>query len=297
MDITDKEIFDAVTSNDPAPAAQDDVNTPQPETEPGQPRDEGGRFAPKSQDDPNTPPVEPAPQQNADPAGNVGVPPGRLREESEARRRAEAEKAELQSQLMQMQQQIAALSRQPVQPQAPQQPQEAPDWYTDPEAAMQHAVSPHLQQFQQMLDYNARLAANAVYKAEVVADAEKAFLDALNTGKVDRADYERVLSAPNRYEAAVQWHKRQSLLSEVGDDPQAYRQRILDEALKDPAFIARVAEAARQPGTPQAQAPGAPVVRLPPSLNSQTAVASGRSGADGDVSDAELFRQTTSARR
>lgn len=291
MEINDKELFAAAMS-DEAPAEPVTDNAQQPDTDASQPRDESGRFAPKSQGEAPSEPVETAAQPSAEQGGNVGVPPGRLREESEARRRAEAEKEELRAQLARMEQQIAAMSRQPVQPQPPQQPQQVPDWYTDPDAATDHRVNPRFQQIEQMLDYNARLAATGIYSREAIDSAVEAVLTAKQTNRLDPLEEARIANAPNRYEAAVQWHKRQQVLSEVGEDPQAYRQKVLDAALDDPSFLAKAIERARQSGG-QPQSGAAPVVQLPPSLNTRTAASPTHPDDATDASDAAIWKAAT----
>ena len=52
----------------------------------------------------------------------------------------------------------------------------------------------------------------------------------------------------------VRWHKQQSTLREIGPDPVAYRQKILDEARNDPEFLASLGltQAPVNPAQPRA---------------------------------------------
>lgn len=277
-------------------ASVDDTQSPEAAAEAqGQPRDEHGRFAPRAQ---NEPPEQPPQAQQTEqgqpqaPAEAAHIPPGRLREEAEARRAAEARAERLEQQMMQL---MARLS-QPQAPAQPQQPEQAPDFYLNPEEAVSYTfkkqLDPVLDQFQRTLDYNSRLAANAVYTEQVVSEAEKAFMAAVHNRTVDPADYERVVGAPNRYEAAVQWHRRQTVLSEVGTDPNAWFEKKLEERMNDPAFLAKAIERVKNGGgQPAAGAvPARNVVQLPPSLNKATGSAASAGDADFDMSDAGLLR-------
>ena len=105
-----------------------------------------------------------------------------------------------------------------------------PDWFENPEIATQHAVnstvSPQFEQINQQLLAIARDNAETRFTPETVNEAEQAFISAMQSQKLDPADYQRVVSSPNRYAAAVQWHKRQQAQAEIGDDPAAYKTKL-----------------------------------------------------------------------
>ena len=42
-----------------------------------------------------------------------------------------------------------------------------------------------------------------------------------------------MVNSPNRYAAAVQWHKRQQVAAEIGDDPVAFREKVKAELLAE----------------------------------------------------------------
>lgn len=115
----------------------------------------------------------------------------------------------------------------------PQQPQQAPDWFDDPAKATQHAVAPHFQQFEQVLMANAKLVAGVKFGDDEVEKAEQAFINAVQSQRIDPADYHKVVNHPNRYAAAVQWHKRQQAQAEIGDDPAAFREKVRQEVLAE----------------------------------------------------------------
>ena len=106
----------------------------------------------------------------------------------------------------------------------------APDFFENPEAATAHhvqsQVSPQFDQINQTLLAIAKDNAITRFTEEAVDEAERAFITAMQGGKLDQADYQKVVTSPNRYAAAVQWHKRQLAQAEIGDDPAKYRERL-----------------------------------------------------------------------
>lgn len=110
-----------------------------------------------------------------------------------------------------------------------------PDWFENPEAATQSAVhttvTPQFEHINQTLQANAQLIAGIKYGDDVVGNAEQAFLNAARSGAIDPADFQKVVNSPNRYAAAVQWHKQQQAKAEIGDDPAAFRAKLEAEIL------------------------------------------------------------------
>jgi hypothetical protein len=72
-----------------------------------------------------------------------------------------------------------------------------------------------------------------VYGADKVKEAEEAFVQAVQSRTLEVADYHKVVNSPNRYAAAVEWHKRQTALKEIGDDPASYKERLKAELLAE----------------------------------------------------------------
>jgi hypothetical protein len=105
-----------------------------------------------------------------------------------------------------------------------------PDFFDNPEAATRHqvaqTVSPEFERINQTLHAIARENAFQRFDETKVDAAEQAFIGALQAGRLDPADYRRVVNSPNRYAEAVKWHQRQVARAEIGDDPSAYRARI-----------------------------------------------------------------------
>lgn len=125
--------------------------------------------------------------------------------------------------------QVSELLQRLPQPDKPQQ--QTPDIFENAPEAIRHTVAPQFEQMNKVLMANAQLVAGVKYGDEKVAEAEQAFIQALQSRTIDPADYHKVVNAPNRYAAAVQWHERHKALTEIGDDPAAYRAKLEAEIL------------------------------------------------------------------
>ena len=274
----DAALFESVVSGGVTSDAQ--VSEPVVETQPDpQPRDDSGKFATKAPE----PETQEAPVETQSQEREPAIPPHRLREEAEARR-AEKERADrLEQMLTQVLQQRAPTQQAP-------QPVEPPDIFTDPEAWFKHKrdqeISPVLQQIQAARLEDAKAVASVVYGDETVKAAEQAFNELAKRGGVDPAEYQRIQSSANPYRAAVEWHKRNSILSEIGTDPTAYREKIKAEILAE-----------LNAGQTTQQQPPANVVKIPASLNRATSAAPANQGGGQVLGDRELFNSVTSRRR
>lgn len=249
------------------------------------PRDERGRFAPKTvaeqeaetaaQAQPETPATE---QPN-----KGSIPPYRLKEEADARRAAEDEARRNRQELEDMRRQLQAIQKQnepkPV----------VPDLYENPDGFVDHrtnqAIEPIKGEISQLREYYSQRDAIREYGAEKV----KAAYEALDQGLRSRdpeaaAVYQRAMSSIDPYGDIMKWHKKQTIFSTIGDDPDAFVERQIEERLKDPTYQAKVLERIR--GT--AQTRPSTVTPLPPSLNRATSAAA--LSGDEDESDAGLLQ-------
>jgi hypothetical protein len=219
------------------------------------------------------------------------VPSGRLREEAEKTRAAQAErdalKAQLDAEKTAAQRAIAELNakfegfiasqRQPAQPVQPKPEEATPDLFEDPTAFINHLQK----------GFDAKLAAvNQQIKDQRINismelsrtrhgetfDAAFGALKSLDANNPDnRQLVQRLIDAPNPGEAVVTWHKRNEALREVGDDPTAYKAKIAEDTRKalmaDPEFRKQLVAELR--GEAMTGDNGRPrtTVKLPASLN------------------------------
>ena len=272
--IDNSELFEAALADAPAEV------TPEPQDD-GQPRDEHGRFAAKAPEEA----PEPAPEAPVEAKEEHVLPSWRAREIAEERRAAveRAERAEREA--AQFRERLAAIERQ-------NQPKPEPvDIFADPNKWAEQQLSP-IEQRMQSLTMNLTLRASraenvATHGRETVNAAEKAIEDAMRSGDSDIQGLRaKMLASDDPVGVAVDWYKSRSLLKETGGDLNAYRQKILDEAMKDPAFQAKVIEATR--GQVNSGAQPKNITRLPPSLN-KIAASAGNDAADNDMSDGAIF--------
>jgi hypothetical protein len=291
METSDKELFESAIAPD-APAETPET-TEQPASTTEQPRDEQGRFASKAET-----PETPATQEQTPPAAETpaqappaqqqqeaNVPSWRLREEREAREAAERRASDIHRQFLEVQARL---------PQ--QQPQQRPDLYENPDAFVEHGVrqqvDPVRAQFGELKEYYSRQFAVQKHGQEKVDAA----FNAVEQGLAKRdpetiATYMRVMQSMDPYGEIVQWHQQRTVYSQIGNDPNAWLEKQLQERLKDPTFQAKMLQQiqASQQSPNGSQRQPNNLVQLPPSLNKVPSAAA--AGDDpSDASDAALFR-------
>jgi len=242
---------------------------------------------PPTESEAGPPPQPPPAPKEAEPA----IPPGRLREETEARRSAERERDEFRRQLDQV------LLRQPV---PKQEPPKRSDMFEAPSAFVQEEVKPLLDPVQERINavtehYSLQHAITR-HGDEKVQGARKALESAMGARDSEAwSVYNRAMKSIDPYGEILNWHIGKEVISTVGSDLGAYKQRVLDEALKDPEFQKKVFEAARGQAVSQGNSVNRPVVPKLPSIGKVGAAAPSNE-ADDNMSDEELFHAATRRR-
>lgn len=141
------------------------------------------------------------------------------------------------------------LTRLAPQQQQPEQP--PPDFFADPDAALSHRINPLMERMQ-MVERASTLRASraeavAAYGRDAIAKMEADIEAAMRGGDPELVPLrEAMLRSDDPVGLAMSWHQRRTVLSEVGSDPAAYREKLKAEIL---------AELQQQPA-----APGAPVM-------------------------------------
>lgn len=208
-------------------------------------RDDKGRFAPKAEPTPAAaapataeaaqPPVTETPEQQ--PAGHV---PLQALDAERSKRKA------LEDQVREMQQQLTRLS-QPQQPAAPAEPPKpAPTLWDDPDAFLQSQLTPVQQQLMDQREWISETMAIQTHGQEKVEAAKLAIEEAARTPD-GQLIIQKMMQARHPFDELVKWHEEHSFRSEIGSDPEAYKQKIIADYL-----------ASQQQPTTQAQAPAAP---------------------------------------
>jgi hypothetical protein len=218
------------------------------------------------------------------------VPAGRLREESDARRRAEREATELRARL-------AAYEVQPRQ----QQPDKKLDVFDNPAGFVKQEVEPLFESFRQELQMTreAMSADNAVrvFGDEKVSAARAALEQGMARHEPNAwATYQRAMASHDPYGVITRWHMDRETLTQIGGDLESYKQRILEEAMQNPEFHKRVIQAAKGQATGQINRPV--TQSKVPTLPSLSDI--GAAGADeaiNEPSEEALFRAAVSAKR
>ena len=227
-----------------------------------------------------------------EPPADAPVPAGRLREESDARRRAERERDDLLRQL--------AAARQPPQQQQP--PPKAPDVFDNPSGFVQNEVRPYLEQMAQQMRMQTEAFseqfATSAYGREKVNAAKQALTEGMHRGDPEIARvWKAAMDSQHPYDVITRWHLNNETMREVGGDLSAYKQRILEEAMRNPDHQRQVIEAHRN--APNVQHVARPVTSSPvPKIPSLGNVGAGGGETDlQEPSDEQLFRAVTTARR
>lgn len=253
-------------------------------------RDASGRFAAKTDEPPKSTTETPPANQAAAPVEDNGgqIPAWRLREEAEARRRADADLATERAAAADLRRQLAQF-QQP----APKVEQEKPDPLLDPQG-----FSAFIQnQFDEKLNNvvrNMQMAQSHKEHGKLFEDAYTEAQKAMASG--DPILRERMLRSRNAGEELVSWHRERTAMREVGTDVEAYKTKVLEDALKDPAYLAKAIAAANNPGQPAQsgqQQSAVPRIELPPSLSGAARGSQTTGLSDTDMSDEALFKFAT----
>jgi hypothetical protein len=272
--ISDADVFKEAIAVEPKVEAEAPEKE-QEETTEGRERDEKGRFVAKDKDEEpgdESPPVAEAALEEAPPETVKEkpdhIPSWRLKEEADSRREAERRAQAYEQELQHLRTQMQAL----------QQPKEPIDIFANPEAYTQ-SIEQQMGEKLRAMEANFSLRLAHYKHGDTFTEAYKEVMQR----PLQDPMRQQVINSPDPGETLVTLYQREQTFREVGNDPTAYRSKILDEALKDPQFLAKAMQSARQTA---GASPTNNKIDLPPSLNK---VASAHSGDDGDDSDSSVF--------
>jgi hypothetical protein len=274
--ISDADVFKEATAPEPVAEAKPEVEATADEGKPERERDEKGRFKPKDDGGDESPPAAeaalevPVEQPKAEKPDHR-IPLTELLNEREKRQAAERARQEYEQQLYQLQQQL----------QQYQQPKEPIDIFADPQAYTQ-SIEQTMTERMRAMEGNFSLRLAAYKHGDTFTEA---FQDVMARPFNDPMR-QQVINSPDPGETLVQLYQRERTIKEVGTDPTAYKSKVLEEALKDPEFLARAMQSARQTASAQPNNK----IDLPPSLNK---VAAAHTGDHDDASDHGVYSFAT----
>jgi hypothetical protein len=219
-----------------------------------------------------------APAIPAEPQMPENIPSWRLAEEANKRREAEANASQLKDAVQSLQAQIYQMAGQGQPQQNPQQqgqPQASGpiDPIEDPQGFAMAVLAEAKQQASQSFGQELNLVRleNSLARAADRHGEENfkaAYGEFVQAAPKDQATYIRVMQAGDPGEAMVQWQRERNLLTETGGDPAAYKDRVRQEMLADPAFRQSVLEAVRSEAGGNGATPANAQTVVPPSLSS-----------------------------
>jgi hypothetical protein len=229
------------------------------------------------------------PEANAETQAPHMVPLRELLDEREKRQQAQAQYEAMQAHLAQQQ----ALAQQE---QAAQQGQQAmPDIFENPEfyqqaiAQMQQWPAQIQAQMQQQMNQQLAMQRHELMGEASLQRAQASDPDTFNAawGELENRSQSgdntwrhQVLTSQNPGETLVALYKREHVAAEVGNDPDAYVNKRLEELKQDPKFLQEVLEAAQA----KAGGGGEPSRIDMPSLNK-----AGGGGSIGSISGTDLW--------
>jgi len=193
---------------------------------------------------------EPEPQGDGrarDPETGRFVPISALLDERDKRQAETAKRIDLEAQLQRYQQ--------------PQQPEQIP---TDPSGIIQYALAE-----QQRIAFNERLntselMARQAHGEDIVSEAQQAFLAAVGQNPMLQQQLQGQI---HPYDFVVKWHKQHKLMSEIGQDPEAWRK---SEAEKIRAQVLAELQGQGVSPAPSSQQPPPSVVGRPAAARAGT---------------------------
>jgi len=244
----------------------------EPAAQPGQSRDEHGRFA------------SPAEQSDLDAQAAIegqAHEDGRVPQQAlHAARQRERESRDEAEALRRENAQLRASMAQPAQQTpAPAEPAKAPDFWENPNEFVNVALTPVQQELVETRFYYSQRSAVTEFGEETVTAAETALKEAITSGHLDKAQVTAQLrKSKDPVRDVVQWHKNSPAQQKL-DMREQVRAELLAEMNADPAAT---------PAVPAVQS--APTTKLPPSLRN---IPGGSNAPAGGSSDAELFQHAT----
>lgn len=115
----------------------------------------------------------------------------------------------------------------------PQQQQEPPDFFANPEQAMQQFMRPVLQRIEGMSEAMSRQFAVRDHGADTVQQAYSSLEQRMASDPAAQGEYARIMRSGDPWGELVRWHKREQAMAEIGTDPDAYKAKVREQLLAE----------------------------------------------------------------
>jgi uncharacterized coiled-coil protein SlyX len=171
--------------------------------------------------------------QETDAGAEQRVPVAALQKEREKAKRYTEQVAESQREISELKQTVQQLVNSL---QAQQPTPQAPEFWEQPEQAIDYrlnqVVTPIQQALVQQREEVSRMMAAEKFGEATINEAYETL--ASMRGSPDFSlTYRQIMSSPHPYGALVDWHRKQQVLSEIGSDPAAYKEKLKAEVLAE----------------------------------------------------------------
>jgi uncharacterized coiled-coil protein SlyX len=171
--------------------------------------------------------------QETDAGAEQRVPVAALQKEREKAKRYTEQVAESQREISELKQTVQQLVNSL---QAQQPTPQAPEFWEQPEQAIDYrlnqVVTPIQQALVQQREEVSRMMATEKFGEATINEAYETL--ASMKGSPDFSlTYRQIMSSPHPYGALVDWHRKQQVLSEIGSDPAAYKEKLKAEVLAE----------------------------------------------------------------
>lgn len=263
-----------------------------------QPRDETGKFAPKQQEE-ETPTVDPDnAAQSAVEGGERGkVPVAAVQAEREKRKQVEGEAETLRRELAELRGQVTVLTTQRQQPAAPVEKTKPKTFWENPDEFLAERLAPVQETMQsQRIELSTMLAIEK-HGETVVTEAQAALAAAMKANPNDPsliALDQQTRKSIHPMNDVLAWHARHKAMADIGDDPQAYRERERERIRAELMAELGIEAAPVVPGNPTPSTTTKPLTKLPQSLSKIPGAGNGKGAVD--LSDAGLFQEAMGGR-
>lgn len=254
----DDESLDEILSGSAKPetAEPPDKTTEAPEAS-DVPRDEHGRFAPKEGEaEPEVDAEQPEATTEPEPEAEHNAPVAAVIAERRKGQAATERADKLERELAEMRGQMSVLMQRGTQaaPQPQPEPVKPPEFWENPEAFLQHALTPYQQQIADMTVRTSRAEALVEFGRDTVVAAENAVKEAIQRGELDPVGLKASLSkSRDPVGDVVRWHQ---------GSPASIREKLKAEIMAELGI-----DPSKQPAPSPTPSSRDPVVRLPPSLS------------------------------